>query len=394
MVVVHLTASTFYGGPERQMLGLARSLGAGYRSVFLAFAEKGRCRAFVEEARRQGAPARALRFDTPHLHAAVREITDLLPRLGAEVLCCHGYKADLLGRLAARRAGIPVVAVARGWTGESLKIRLYETLDRLALRWMDRVVCVSEGQAVKVRRTGVPSGKITVIRNAIHADRFERPDPTYRKHLADFFPQPRRWIVGAAGRLSPEKGFDVLIEAAWQVVRQEPSVGFILFGEGPLQETLRRQIEAAGLRDSFILGGFRHDLDRFLPFFNVLTLPSHTEGLPNVVLEGMAASVPVVATAVGGTPEVIEEGVSGYLVPPGDAVTLAQRIGELLRSDSKRAELGRLGRERVRRHFSFEAQSRHYRTFFEDLRTQCGKRAQRTHLAPLSAELGQLSAEG
>jgi glycosyltransferase involved in cell wall biosynthesis len=370
MVVVHLTASTFFGGPERQMLGLARSLGEGFRSVFLTFSENGRCRAFLDEARRQGLEAQALRCDTPYLNGALREITDLLKRLSADVLCCHGYKADLLGRLAARRAGVPVVAVARGWTGANLKVRLYETLDRLALRWMDRVVCVSEGQALKVRRAGVPSGKVTVIRNAIRTDRFDRTDPAYRKQLADFFPQPRRWVVGAAGRLSPEKGFDVLIEAARQVVRQAPEAGFILFGEGPLREALSRQIKAAGLDGIFVLGGFRNDLDRFIPFFQVLTLPSYTEGLPNVVLEGMAAGVPVVATAVGGTPEVIEEGVSGYLVPPGDPAALARRIGGLLDAEGQRQALGRRGRQRVLDHFSFEAHSRRYRTFFADLLTQ------------------------
>src|SRR5438067_9646465 len=143
--IVHLTASTFLGGPERQLLGLAHALAAEYRTAFVLFPEGGRCRAFLGEVGRQGFEGFALASDTPWVRAAVRELTGRLSEFGADVLCCHGYKANLLGRPAARRAGIPVVAVSCGWTGESFKVRVYERLDRFTLPWMDRVVCVSQG---------------------------------------------------------------------------------------------------------------------------------------------------------------------------------------------------------------------------------------------------------
>src|SRR5437764_5811221 len=213
MIVVHLTASTFLGGPERQILGLARHLDAGIRSAFLSFAEGGRCAGFLQAARIQGHSARMLNHDTPRLLGAARETTAELTRLRANVLCCQGYKADLVGRIAARRAGIPAVAVSRGWTGETLKVRLYEWLDRVNLRWMDRVVCVSEGQAAKVRRAVSPE-RVEVIRNAIDATRFAEIDPRYRQRLQTFFARPRRRIIGSAGRLSREKGFSIFLEAA------------------------------------------------------------------------------------------------------------------------------------------------------------------------------------
>jgi glycosyltransferase involved in cell wall biosynthesis len=365
--VVHLTASTFFGGPERQMCGLARNLPPSYRTVFLSFAEGGRCRKFLDAVGRHGFEALALDKDTPRLRRAVREVRAHLRRVGADVLCCHGYKANLLGRPAARRRCIPVVAVSRGWTRASLKVRLYEMVDRYCLPWMDRVVCVSEGQAAKVRRTGVPARRVVVIRNAIDADRFLNPDPAYRERLQAYFPQPPSRIVGAAGRLSPEKGFEVLVKAAATLAPQDPGLGFILFGNGALHDRLARQIENAGLAGRFILAGFREDLDHFLPFFDVLALSSYTEGLPNVVLESLAAGVPVVATAVGGTPEVVEDGKSGYLVPPGDASALAGRIRDALASEAGRRVLGAHGRERIRDDFSFAAQARHYQRFFEDL---------------------------
>src|SRR4051812_48613425 len=113
MKIVHLTASTFYGGPERQMLGLAQHLPDEYQSQFLSFAEGGRCRAFLTAVRQAGFEGAALQADTPRIFAATREIAEHLKNVKANVLLCHGYKADLLGRRAARQAGVPVVAVSR-----------------------------------------------------------------------------------------------------------------------------------------------------------------------------------------------------------------------------------------------------------------------------------------
>ncbi|HZY90770.1 MAG TPA: glycosyltransferase, partial [Gemmataceae bacterium] len=320
--------------------------------------------------------------DTPRLRAAVAEVAGQLERLGADVLLCHGYKASILGRLAARRRRLPVVAVSRGWTGECLKVRLYERLDRLHLRWMDRVVSVSEAQAAKVRRCRVKPQCLRVIHNAIDPERFTEPDPVYRAKLARYFRQPRSCIVGAAGRLSPEKGFEVLVTAAERVLRRDPSIGFVLFGDGPCRERLARQIKAAGLGGAFVLSGFRADLDRFLPHLDVLALPSYTEGLPNVVLEACAAAVPVVATAAGGTPEVIEDGLNGYLVPPGDAARLADRIDAVLTAEDRGRTLGFEGRQRVLERFTFAAQARDYLDLFAEL---CGARPARASAAAPAA---------
>src|SRR5713101_331626 len=283
MIIVHLTSSTFFGGPERQMLGLAQHLMPAYRSIFLSFSEKGRCQAFLREVRRQGFDGWELSKDTPHFLAAICEIHGWLEETRAGVLCCHGYKANLLGRKAARRLNVPVVAISRGWTSENLRVRFYEAIDRHFLKHMDRVVCVSEGQAVQVLRAGVPPEKVTVIRNAIDVGRFEWPKLVYRSRLASFFSRPPSRIVGAAGRLSPEKGFSVLIDAARIISKSNSTVGFVLFGEGRLRADLERQIEAAGLKDSFVLPGFRNDLDRFLPCLDFLVVSSFTEGLPNVI---------------------------------------------------------------------------------------------------------------
>lgn len=367
MRIVQLLASPFLGGPERQVLGLASSLPAAYRTVFLSFPERGLSQPFLQEAGRLGFEAVALRHNSPHVRLAVREVADQLRRIGADVLCCNGYKPDVVGWLAAQRVGVPIVSVAHGWTAATFKVRVYEALDRFLLRWMDAVVCVSAGQAEKVRRAGVPPERALVIRNGVRFRETIDPDATYRRLLHSFFPQAPARVVGAAGRLSPEKGFGQLVEAAALVARDDADVGFIHFGEGPLREDLRRQIAARGLERRFILAGFRTDLEKFLPHFDLAVLPSFTEGLPVIVLEAFAAGVPVVATAVGGTPEVVEDGVSGFLVPPGEPAALAARIRAALADEVRRRAMGACGRQRVREQFTFDRQSEQYQELFERL---------------------------
>ncbi|MCZ2343983.1 MAG: glycosyltransferase [Bacteroidales bacterium] len=358
MRIVHLTSSTLFGGPERQMLGLAEHLPADWRTFFLSFAEGGRCQDFLHVVRERGFDALALHHDTPHLRSALRELTQLLRQHAIDAVLCHGYKANLLGRIAARRLGIPAVAVSRGWTGENRKVRVYEALDRRHLRFMDHVVAVSEGQAAKVRRCRVPERKLTVIRNSARLAAFTQPDPTYRERLAGLFPVSVQNLplVLAAGRLSPEKGFDVLVQAASQVLNAR----FVLFGEGTERLRLEQLVSALGLSARFQMPGFTAECDRFLPWADLFVLPSHTEGLPNVALEASSAGVPVVATAVGGTPEVVADDETGFLVPPAQPDLLATRIREFLADAALRQRMGAAGRRRMQERFTFSAQADAY----------------------------------
>jgi glycosyltransferase involved in cell wall biosynthesis len=349
------------------MLGLAEHLSPSTRMIFLAFSEGGRGRAVLERVRERGFMGIELERNLPHFGAMVQEVAGQLRSNSADVLCCSGYKADLVGLAAARRAGIPVVAISQGWTAASAKVRFYEKLDRLCMSWMDRVVCVSQGQANKVRRAGVRNDRIVVIHDAVQVARFDHPDPAYRVRIVEMFPQRVSTIVGSAGRLSPEKGFAVLVEAASIVTRSLPEVGFVHFGDGPLRATIERQIRDLGVEGQFVLAGFRDDLDRFLPHLDLSVLPSYTEGLPNVVLESYAAGVPVVATAVGGTPEAVADGVDGYLVPPGDPQALAARIVDVLKLGDARKAMGQRGRHRIQSRFTFDGQAMRYQDLFDEI---------------------------
>lgn len=371
MNIVHLTASTFFGGPERQMLGLADH-SPQHASTFVSYPEGGRCAEFLGEAQARGHGAVVLSSDSPNLRENLRELSALLRERRADVLVTHTFKPNILGRIAARRVGIPIVAVSRGWTWENLKVRAYEAMDRVNLRFVDHVVAVSEGQGERVRKAGVPNSRLSVIRNAARLNAFGDPDPAYRDKLrghfpADTGPSP---IVLAAGRLSPEKGFDVLLEALPAVVAAHPTAKFVLFGEGNERAELEARIAELNLAYRFVLPGFSAELDKFLPWADVVVLPSFTEGLPNVALEAAAAGVPVVATAVGGTPEVVEHGVTGWLVPSRQPYTLADALNRLLASPEQRRTMGDAARRRMREQFTFEGQAGQYEALFERL-TRC-----------------------
>jgi len=367
MRLVHLTSSIFYGGPERQMLGMADALPPGHEVTFISFAEDGRCEPFLAEARRRGYTAIRLNYDTPRLLAAARELSAHLRELQPDVVLCHTYKANLIGRPVCRTAGVRVVAVSRAWTGEDFKVRMYDRLDRFLLKRFDRVVAVSEGQADQVRATGVPERKLRVIRNSARLDAFAQPDPTGRAELEALTPTPGERIVVSAGRLSPDKGFDVLIRAATVVCTVDPGARFVVFGDGVLRDELPKQAAAAGLAEKMAFAGFRKDLDRLMPHADVFVLPSFNEGLPNVVLEASAAGVPVVATAVSGTPEAILDGQTGHLVPAGDAPALANRLLRLLGDAGLRRRMGLAGRAFMSGRFTFAAQARAYLDLFAEL---------------------------
>ena len=368
MRIVHLTASTFFGGPERQMLGLADH-SAKHISTFVSYSEGGRCGAFLGEVRARGHGAVELTSDSRNVRENLRELTGLLRTRDADVLVTHTFKPNILGRIAARRAGIPIVAISRGWTWENLKVRAYEAMDRVNLRFVDHVVAVSEGQGERVRKAGVPSSRLSVIRNAARLSAFAEPDPVFDRKLRGLFPtvNPLSPILLAAGRLSPEKGFDVLLEAAPTILQRNPGVRFVLFGEGPERPKLEARATVLGLTGRFLMPGYTGDLDRYLPWADALVLPSYTEGLPNVALEASAAGVPVVATAVGGTPEVVRDGETGLLVPSGQPQALAAALNRLLASRELGRAMGAAGRERMEDLFTFEAQARQYESLFEKL---------------------------
>lgn len=372
--VAHFLASNFFGGPEKQLLEHVQRLDKQrFTSQVISFDEGGKTNQLLAKTHASG--IRSDKIDTTGAFDP-RMVMNLLSVIKAQkidLLCVHGYKANVIGRIAAWLSGIPVIAISRGWTGEAPKIRFYEWLDKLFLRFADHIVAVSHGQMEKISKLGIPSERVSVIHNCIAVPEscYEQRKSFLRRELG--LPDAAVLVV-SAGRLSPEKNYGGMIEVARVVAASNPEVYFIIFGEGFLRPDLERAIDNAGLAGRFLLPGFRTDLQAVLPEVDIFMLPSFTEGLPNVILEAFAVRKPVVATRVGGTPEVVEHGVSGFLTEPHETEAMAQYVLRLAGDPALRREMGAKGLEHVITNFGFEQQTRQYENLYRQI-VGLGRRA-------------------
>jgi glycosyltransferase involved in cell wall biosynthesis len=223
--------------------------------------------------------------------------------------------------------------------------------NRFSLRRTDRVVAVGERVAAKLLTHGrVPPDRIRIIHNGVDTTRF-RPGGG-REHLAGVADIPSDVpVIGVVAGFRGVKGHAVMLDAMAEIHQALPEVRLLLVGDGPLRSAIERGVGRRGLEERVVFTGARHDVDRLLPGCNVVALPSWEEGIPVSAVEAMACGVPVVATRVGGTPEVIEDGRTGLLVPPGDPKTLAAALLRLLRQPDYALALGKEGRTVAKERF-------------------------------------------
>jgi len=367
MNVAHLLASPFYGGPERQAVGLCSHLPGEIKTSFFSYAEGGKATMFLTKAKEAGFPAFSLRQNWPHVLQCCRELVSVLREHQIDVLCTHGYKPDILGVIAGRAAGIPTISFAHGWTSATWKVRANEWMDKRSMRWFDRVIGVSEKQSDRVRRSGVAKERVVTIHNAIALSDLKPRTDADRVVLESLFSFKPSVIAVAAGRLSPEKGFDVLIDAAKEIVHGSPDTGIVIFGAGPLDSSLQKQIFDHSLQRNVILGGFRTDLDRILPQADVFVLSSRTEGLPVIMLEAMGSGVAVCATPVGGVPEVIDDEVEGLIAITDNVSSLAKQILRLLTDVNLRQRLSAAAKKRVALQFTHDLQAHAFVKLLHDV---------------------------
>ncbi|HEY1678890.1 MAG TPA: glycosyltransferase [Candidatus Sulfotelmatobacter sp.] len=271
-----------------------------------------------------------------------------------QIVHTHDLYSNLLGIPAALVARVPVIISSQR---DLAHFGVYRTGRR---RWVRRLqkhslAVIANANAVRdaiLQEADFPAEKIRVIYNGIDASRFER-DVRDRSWIAPNA-EREKWIVLVGNMHSDIKGHRRLMEAAKEVVRAFPESRFILAGDGALRSDFEAQVAGLGLSKHFLFLGRRDDVPRILSCCDVAVLPSQAEGLPNAILEYLAAGLPTVATRVGGTVEIISDGKNGLLVPAGDSSVLAGALLRLLRDPALAAEVGRNGREFVASRFSFE----------------------------------------
>jgi len=274
------------------------------------------------------------------------------------------FYADVIGAFAARLAGVKKIisweAVTEVYTPK--QIMAY----KLASRLYTKSVAVSRAIENKVQsKYKVPSEKTITIHYGVDLSRFYpfrdeamRMDLGFKKNDV---------VFGTVARFTEQKGHRYLIEAAKDVISKESSVHFVLAGDGPLREEIEGKISELGLDKNFHLLGFRTDIDKLLHSFDVFLLPSLYEGLPNAVLEAMAAGLPVIATAVDGTPEAVIHNESGILIEPKNPEAIRDSVLRLFENIKLRDEFGKNARQRVEESFSWEKEVSEFVELYKSL---------------------------
>jgi sugar transferase (PEP-CTERM/EpsH1 system associated) len=275
----------------------------------------------------------------------------LLRRFRPKILHTWMFHANIPGRVLGRLTGVPVVISSERTMGQEGHIRRWS--NQLTAPLADRVTCVSKsvaGFAAQVIR--IHPNKLLVIPNGISLEDFRPADPAEARDILGL--SGATLVVGTVGRLQPVKGIRFLLEAFARLAAEHADVLLLLVGDGPERAPLQSLAQQLGIAKIVRFLGDRPDVSRWLHTMDVFVLPSIWEGMPNAALEAMAVGLPVVATAAGGTPEVVVDGVTGLLVPPRDPDALARAAARLLRDSDLRRTMGKAGRARVEQHFSIE----------------------------------------
>jgi glycosyltransferase involved in cell wall biosynthesis len=361
--VLHLIGSNLVGGPEKQILHHAEDMqGSDYEIEIGSFHDLQDYPEILVAAGQRKIPTVCLKGGLRW--GMVHELAGELRRRKGYLLCTHGFKANVVGYLASRLTNTLHIPCLRGWTAETWRVVIYEIIERQVLRRAPIVVCVSAKQAEQIAPMRGHRLKPVVIPNAML--------PPYSRQTGEEVSRRRldipesAFVFGSVGRLSAEKGHRFMISAfaeACTAVDLQP-LRLVVVGDGREQPALEQQAAELGIRNKVHFAGFQGDPAAWMRLLDCLVQPSLTEGTPNAVLEALCLQVPVVATAVGGVPDLIVHGHNGLLVRAEDSHALASAMLELVRSPELKTKLI-AGASSLKAEYSPETQRRRLIAVYE-----------------------------
>lgn len=365
MKVLFLIDTLKRGGAEGHTIRLARALHDAGQEIRIV------C---IDQARRPAeelAPLIVEPLDCPGLTGfsglkALRQLRQVLLRWQPEILHCVLFEANLLGPAAARtlaRHHRPAVIACKRDTGFWLR-RRHAALLRCVRPWVNRYCANSEavrGERMRIER--IPPHRISCIYNSVDLNRYQCAEG----NRSDLGIHAEGYCLLYAGRFRPEKGHRELLQAFACAHRQASDMHLLLAGSGPLEQDLRREVETMKLGNVVHFLGERRDIPELLSVADAAVLPSGTEGFSNFALEALAAGIPLVATAVGGTKELIQDQVNGLLIPAGDVSALADAMLRLFRAPDLAEKLSRAGLSTVQNRYAPEREWGEYMSLYNQV---------------------------
>jgi glycosyltransferase involved in cell wall biosynthesis len=343
------------GGPDKTILNSPRFLtSAGYRMICAymhppadAGFEQLRSRAAALQA-----PLVSVVDRGPWDCSVIASLLNTCRRERVRIWHGHDYKSNALGLLLNRFWPMRLVTTLHGWVKETRRTPLYYKIDELCLPRYEAVISVSPDLYERSLACGVAPQRCMLIENGIDIGQYARRRPLAEAKRLLGQP-PDRFVVGAIGRLSAEKGFDLLIRAVHRLLQERSDLALVIAGEGDEAPRLQRLIDELGVGERMRLLGYCADPRTVYEALDVFALSSFREGLPNVLLEAMATAVPVVATRIAGIPRLVEDGVNGLLIEPGNSDALSAAVMRLAGDADLRTRLGPAARRTIEERYDF-----------------------------------------
>lgn len=354
--VAHILQDLSVGGAERLAVEFARHTNRDKFSLsFVALGEDG---SIGERIRAEGWPVKRMGPSQGLSASLFLRLGRLLRRQNINVIHTHLDRPHVYGTVAGRIAGIGRIVHTRHGQCDDLTKRQRRLASVLA-RWTSNFVCVSEDAAMIARSQGVPNSRVCTIWNGVDLKQFSPIEIN------------RDGYVVTVARLSPEKDIANFLRAAAIVAKLDKDLQFKIAGDGPCREELQQLAGRLGLAQQVVFLGKVDDVASLLAGASVFVLPSITEGIPLTILEAQARGLPIIATRVGGTPEVVVDGETGMLVPARSATALAAAIKKLRECPELGVRLGQAGRSRIESHFDVERMVRRYETLYHPCTYRC-----------------------
>jgi len=314
-----------------------------------------RTNAFIDAAQAAKLPVELIREKGALDLSAIDQLGAISRRVQPAIVQSHNVKSHLFVRMLGLQHEVPWIAFSHGYTATDLKDRLYNQADRLSLRRAFRAVTVCEPFARRMQSFGVEAGRIRIQHNSVPA--FRQPDHSEIEQVREGLQLGDSRAFICVGRLSFEKGHADLMRAMSLLAKRSSEIRnytLVIVGDGPERKSLEAVAKQNGIDGMVRFAGHQANIRPYLAIADFLVLPSHSEGSPNVILEAMAAGLPVAATAVGGVPEIVVPEKTGLLVPVRNPEAMAKAIEVLIGDKDLRERLGAAGRERALSVFSPE----------------------------------------
>jgi glycosyltransferase involved in cell wall biosynthesis len=359
------------GGPEKTILHGALGADRSAFEVTVCYLRDGRDAVFSVDTRAVSLGIDYLEVRERHSFdpAIFRELRRIVRERRIDIVHAHDYKTNLLAYLLGRIDRVRSLTTVHGWTGHTPRERwLYYPLDKRLLARFPRVIAVSSEIRDVLVRYGAKSARVSVLLNGIDHRGVRRDRGRVDHHRSRLGIKAGEFVIGAVGRLEPQKRFDLLIDAVARVRANRPEVRLLIVGEGSDRPVLQDAMRRHQLVEPYCrLLGHRADIIDLHHAFDLFVQSSDYEGTPNAVLEAMALETPIIATDVGGTRELLREQVDGLLVRPSDAAALADAIECVLADRAAAARRVSSARRRVERELSFDARMRALEAIYREL---------------------------